>query len=170
MPNRDRQARKEAIENAMNWLIQNELISYQTLYKKIITNEDKRFWARNNDKIYCVRMFDQNIFTSYEIYKIIAPLLKRNGVSLSDGISLNPTRRVYRYYITIEDLKSKISEIEKITTNHTPHFWGKSYRLTKNGTPQDVIDAFDNGNEEYIKIESDSDDNMSHHYHFGHNY
>ena len=167
---RDKEARKEAVKNAINWLIQNELIKYQVRYERLDTESEKEFYggARWKDEIYCVREYDQNIFTSQEIYNIIAPLLVRKGTSPYNGISLNPTRKKYRYYVFIEDLKSKIQEIEQITTTQEPHFWKHINRFSKDGLPQDVIDNL-NENKTYIRIETDKEDNHSHHYNFGRN-
>lgn len=167
---RDKEAKKEAVNNAINWLIQNELIKYQVEYKRLDTEEEKRFYggARWKDKVYCVRKYDQNIFTSQKIYNIIAPLLVRGGTTRGNGVSLNPTRRKYRYYVFIKDLKSKIQEIEQITTTQKPHFWKHVHCLSKDNLPQDVIDNLSK-NKTYIRIETDEEDNHSHHYSFGRN-
>jgi len=167
---RDKEAKKEAVKNAINWLIQNELIKYQVEYKRLDTESEKEFYggARWKDKVYCVRKYDQNIFTSQKIYNIIAPLLVRGGTTRGNGVSLNPTRRKYRYYVFIEDLKSKIQEIEQITTTQKPHFWRHVHCLSKDNLPQDVIDNLSK-NKTYIRIETDEEDNHSHHYSFGRN-
>lgn len=152
------EAKKEAVKNAIYWLIQNELIKYQVKYERTITEEEKK---------YCERLVDQNIFTSKKIYDIIAPMLIIHGTDPYNGISLNPTRKKYRYYIFIKDLKSKIKEIENITTTHKPSFWGLDRVITKENVPKDVMESFKDNNKIYIKLESHSSDNRSNHYHWG---
>lgn len=165
------EAKKEAVKNAIYWLIQNELIKYQVKYERTITEEEKNFYGHGiyGKEIYCARLTDQNIFTSKKIYDIIAPMLVTYGTSPDNGISLNPTRKKYRYYIFIKDLKSKIKEIENITTTHEPSFWGLCGVITKENVPKDAMESFKDGNKIYIKLESHSNDNRSNHYRW-HNY
>lgn len=170
---RIKEAKKEAVKNALCWLIANELIKYQVRYFKPITEKEKDWYGRKCyyglKELYCVRVADRNIFYDEDIYNIIEPLMMSQAEDTTDwtnGVSLNPTRKTYRFYVYQQDLKDKIPEIEEITKNNTPNFSGKVWHLAKDATPKEVIEKLEK-QQTYVNFETDEDDNISWHYQFG---
>ena len=146
------EAKREAIKNAINFMIENEMISYQVLYKKGIFRGESCY----------ERLRNQNIPNSD--YKLIEDNMSH--IAMNDFVSLNPTRRgsQYRWFITAEFLQSQADYISKERQTQDPDFWGKCNYY--NDIPSEYKQEIEK-NGKCIRIESDKIDNHSYHYKFG---
>lgn len=146
------EAKREAIENAINFMIENEMISYQVLYKKV----------NFRGKSCYERLRNQNIPS--DVKKLIEDNMQH--IAMNDFVSLNPTRRgsQYKWFITAKFLQSQADFISQKIQEEEPFFWGKCELYSD--LPLEYKQEIEK-NGKCIRIESDKIDNHSYHYKFG---